>query len=854
MPSYEPTPRRFSIISVSRTASRRNSIDEPSRPVFDRPPPTPSSPVDLARALQKLQHVRDGSEAEERGRSRQSVGERAIRTTWGHDEPIKVPAARRESSASTRDRIAIWEQRSRSQSKGRSKSRGRGLEAGSRISVVPEVPELLAALAQLQTKDRSPLAVHSGTNFDISTYEKGEVHRPALGGNANGHAPVIPDSELFETPFEAYHSPELRSKFPGLDPDEGNDPFPDPWKSDDVDLEETPEVNSFREQPSRDHGVEETLHAVSARLENLVVVGTTALDETSSASILPTPILAVPESLPTPMHTPPPVWCVPTLSIVERAGSAGPVSPMTPAGSISTPTKTMDGSKGPEQPHGSNLPPSSSPTTSAPPPLPSTPVMTASNPAMPLTPEATPNSNKTARTPIEMTFERRLTPTPTLCDFEDALTSTPHQSPLVEPTYRPIEIQAPKDTDWDEGTADHFHLPPSLLADGATRQEPSQSEIPQDTRSHGWPSKKNASPPSAEPQILAPEEEATGYHNVWRIKEYEPEFLVPKNSAAASAAEIRRLTDVDFSGNPLQDPPKSQLSAEAEPFRPIARDVPNPYPYSSKPGGGDFAVHIPTSPTSTYRPRLPPRNRPARRDPPGRYTARRGTTGSQGPRKNEWDALPVIERAIHAASIGVIQGLTIPTELIRGLRDSYYPPPGRPDIVKAYQPRRRLPVRQAHPHPHPSTHLLTPSSASSSPRTTTSSPPPSSPASSPSTAAASPSVRPPTTTPGTAPSPTRPQSSSSPSTTPKRRGPRSRTRSSTSKPSTTPASPTTPSRSTRPAPPSAASTRAPTSPSPSPSSHPSARATSRAPASDTRRTPSPRPTTCPRTPSRPPAP
>ncbi|KAK0751453.1 Alpha/Beta hydrolase protein, partial [Schizothecium vesticola] len=62
---------------------------------------------------------------------------------------------------------------------------------------------------------------------------------------------------------------------------------------------------------------------------------------------------------------------------------------------------------------------------------------------------------------------------------------------------------------------------------------------------------------------------------------------------------------------------------------------------------------------------------------------------------------PVIERAIHAASIGVIQGLTIPTELIRGLRDTYYPPPGRPDIVKAYQPRRRLPVRQAIPNPPP---------------------------------------------------------------------------------------------------------------------------------------------------------
>lgn len=695
MPSYEPTPRRFSIISVSRTASRRNSIDEPSRPVFDRPPPTPSLPVDLARALQKLQHVQDGSEVEDRGRSRQSVGERAIRTTWGHDEPIKVPAARRESSASTRDRIAIWEQRSRSQSKGRSKSRGRGLEAGSRISVVPEVPELLAALAQLQTKERSSLAVNAVSNFDVSTYEKGEVNTAVLGGSVQEEAPVIAESqsEPFQTPFEAYHSPELTSKFPVPDPDEENDPFSDPWKSDDVDLEETAEINSFREQPPRNYVVEETLHAVSARLEGLVVIGTAELDDTASTPTLLSPIMAVPVSLPTPANTPPPVWCVSSLSIVERAGSAGPVSPMTPAGSISTPIEKMDANKGTARSHSPNQAPGSSPTTSAPPQLPSTPVMAPSNPAMPLTPEATPDSNKPARTPVEMTFERLLTPTPTLCEFEDALTSTPHQSPRVEPTYRPIDIQAPKDTDWDEGAADHFHLPPSLLADGATTQGPPRSEIPEPPRSRGWPSRQHASPPSAEPQILSPEEEATGYHNVWRIKEYEPEFPVPKNSSAESAAEVRRLTDVDFSGNPLQDPRKIQLSAEAEPFRPIARDVPSPYPYSNKPGGGDFAVHIPPSPTSTYRPRLPPRNRPARRDPPGRYTARRGTTSIQGPRKNEWDAPPVIERAIHAASIGVIQGLTIPTELIRGLRDTYYPPPGRPDMVKAYQPRRRLPVR-----------------------------------------------------------------------------------------------------------------------------------------------------------------
>ncbi|KAK3324475.1 alpha/beta hydrolase fold protein [Cercophora scortea] len=41
----------------------------------------------------------------------------------------------------------------------------------------------------------------------------------------------------------------------------------------------------------------------------------------------------------------------------------------------------------------------------------------------------------------------------------------------------------------------------------------------------------------------------------------------------------------------------------------------------------------------------------------------------------------------------MIQGLHAPMGLYRGLRDIYYPPPGRPDIIKAYPERRRLPVR-----------------------------------------------------------------------------------------------------------------------------------------------------------------
>jgi hypothetical protein len=53
----------------------------------------------------------------------------------------------------------------------------------------------------------------------------------------------------------------------------------------------------------------------------------------------------------------------------------------------------------------------------------------------------------------------------------------------------------------------------------------------------------------------------------------------------------------------------------------------------------------------------------------------------------------VIERALHAASVSMIQGLNVPVELYRGIRDTYYPLPNRPDIIKAYPIRKRLPVR-----------------------------------------------------------------------------------------------------------------------------------------------------------------
>jgi hypothetical protein len=105
---------------------------------------------------------------------------------------------------------------------------------------------------------------------------------------------------------------------------------------------------------------------------------------------------------------------------------------------------------------------------------------------------------------------------------------------------------------------------------------------------------------------------------------------------------------------------------------------------------GDWVVNIP-SPSVAYTPRdqrIRPTGAGSRNGTGGRH----GIYRDQGT-EHEWDAPSVIERAIHAASVGVMQGLNVPVELYRGLRDIYYPLPDRPDIIKAYPIRRRLPVR-----------------------------------------------------------------------------------------------------------------------------------------------------------------
>ena len=634
MPSYEPTPKRFSVLSVSRTASRRNSIDDPSHPsLATNPPPTPSysSPVDLANALKRLQHAPGATEPEEheRGRSRQSVGERAIKSTWGHDEPIKVPAARRESSASTRDRIAMWEARSRSQSKGRSKSRGRDIGAGSRISVVPEVPELAAALAQLGQKGR--VSTDDTTPEDALNALEG---MPPAEKEAPAQVPADPpqrDERLNENPPSYLNSLE------------GQELMEDPWSTDPAEAKGDSEHNSPNSSSnSRSGTLRSWMEAEVIDDTDIIEVNAEEAEDPSLKAADPrprTPIRVSPEQLPTPEATPQSTRQSPNDK--ESHDSAG--------SSENSPTRGA-GAKSPTPP--------------------STPVREDVGPAPPLTPEATPVP-KSLRSPIKMTFgEAFVTGSPQHIAQTELL-----QSPPIEPMYRRLDSSKAKDRSDDE------REDVSTASQNEPESEPAHSR-------DKWPSQRPR-------QELHPRPDDDGrYHNVWRIQDYEPEFKMPAQPISRLDADMR----ADFSGYPLQELPKSQrsqLSAEAEMFKPVEREATNPYPYTTKPRPAEhYTVDIPPSPTTTYVPGVPPRaprqrsrSRQGRQREAARYTARNRAG------KHEWDAPPVIERALHAASVSVIQGLTVPVELYRGLRDIYYPPQSRPDIVKAYPIRRRLPVR-----------------------------------------------------------------------------------------------------------------------------------------------------------------
>ncbi|EAQ87403.1 hypothetical protein CHGG_04022 [Chaetomium globosum CBS 148.51] len=236
----------------------------------------------------------------------------------------------------------------------------------------------------------------------------------------------------------------------------------------------------------------------------------------------------------------------------------------------------------------------------------------------------------------------------------------------------------------------HYHLPSDLLSDELLQQK--------EQRDHH----ETASPgPSREPNkphcqsVLGAETEPL-YHNVWRINRYQPEFPAPDRPG--NYVDIQTLSQANFAGNPLQQLPQGQLPGEPRNYRAAAVDT---YPYSRPTASSsrDWAVDIPPSPSVAYF-----EGQRVRR-PRSRSRARNGATtehylSRHEIRRHEWDAPSVMERAFRAASVSMIQGLNVPVEVYRGLRDMYYPAPSRPDIVKAYPIRQRLPIRIFFPSHH----------------------------------------------------------------------------------------------------------------------------------------------------------
>jgi hypothetical protein len=227
-----------------------------------------------------------------------------------------------------------------------------------------------------------------------------------------------------------------------------------------------------------------------------------------------------------------------------------------------------------------------------------------------------------------------------------------------------------------------YHLPQGLLAEDPPRQvrENLSSERPS-----GIPVRSSH---AAQDQKRLSQEAESRYHDVWRIDRYQPEFPLPDRPP--DHVNILTLEQPQFLGNPLQELPQSQLPAKTDNHQAVG---PSPYPYARPLGvvDGNWVVNIPPSPSAAYLPgeerSRPPRTSRGNRANTERYVGRSGMT------RHEWDAPPVIERALHAASVSMMQGLNVPVEVYRGLRDTYYPAPSRPNIIKAYPIRRRLPVR-----------------------------------------------------------------------------------------------------------------------------------------------------------------
>lgn len=553
MPNYEPTPRRFSVISVSRGASRRNSLDGAARPNLG--PATPSlpptsSPIDLAGALKQLQHVETRDEVE-RGRARHARGKR------GHDGTVAARFERSETSTRTKDRIAMWEERSRSQSKGRSRSMGRDAGPKARVSMVPELPELFAALAAFEARSKQ---TREGPESTTET-------RPTQGiTSTDGEAKRTDSADA-----------RIRSQRNQEGPGGAHEAAPAVIRTE-----------KYRE--GRSEGED---------------VGTGDM----------------PQFLP-----------------VTAAGLEDP--------------RTKESTK--ERVYRDIRP--------------QTPVHAVPGP--PLTPEATPNSNASGRSfspgksseAFKIRIVNRLgTPSPTA---KPAYATSAIELPLTPETTPEQRVRR----EWPVCEAEEEHA----FRYGRTRGSDMSSRVSDSTLDMDTDGRAQ-------------------YHDVWRIRAYQPDFPLPLQRPGDG--NIQYPGDTRFDGRPLQRLPQGRLIPEV-----VSRDLtesPNPYPYARGSDTRHWIVNIPPSPPVAYAPARP-RVRPSQAST---LSGNRGTREGSGyvsrreGQRYEWDAPPVIERALHAASVGMIQGLSVPVELYRGIRDTYYPPPGGPNIIKAYPIRRRLPVR-----------------------------------------------------------------------------------------------------------------------------------------------------------------
>lgn len=551
MPNYEPTPRRFSIISVSRSASRRTSIDEaaPLKPITDLPVLQDSYAVDLVSALRYLQHVDHGSE-EQRGRTRQVGGDNAMKAIQGHEGAITAPLSKRESSASTRERIAVWEERSRSQSKGRSKSRGKDTASRHRVSVVPEVPELTAAFAAMERREMA-----------TSEWEEDSGAAPAVSGMEetrpwNGARPSTPVHQT-----------------------RGRPPTPDT----------TPRLSLLQRygNAANNKGYEEQQRDLLDRI--------LPEEETKARVELKRP-------------TTPPSWLN-----SERLPAA----------------------------------------------------------ILPLTSQATPEQNRR-----EFYGENDNVHTPEGQRLQTSRGSG--YTAVFQPGDHGHHAKGGRTTTPPQA---QYYLPPELLSEEPPQKQGAQKSMP-------------ASPGPAKPSVAPPTQELLGqhgqpkYHTVWRIDSYQPDFPLPNRPPDYAA--VQNPEQPQFVGTLLQELPRGQLPAESRNHPDTALD---PYPYGrpTGPADGDWAINIPPSPSAAHllgdQGTRPPGTGSTSRARTERYISR----GEM--RRHEWDTPSVMERALHAASVSMIQGLNVPVEMYRGLRDMYYPAPGRPDIIKAYPIRRRLPIR-----------------------------------------------------------------------------------------------------------------------------------------------------------------